>query len=114
MKVVKRFELNAVEKDLVDAIWVYMHRGDKESENVGYDMLDALLRDILRKRGHENDLGESADWERDDWESIVIYHDKEHEENQKQILGQMDAKYGNKSISEIESDLNTEDKQKSE
>lgn len=76
MAIVKEYELNDYEKNLVDAILWYIDEVEEEFEDFGYDMLNDLQEDILVRR--EYDIasglkkGEEAEWS-DDYESILIY-----------------------------------------
>jgi hypothetical protein len=73
---VKRYELNDYEENLVDAILWYIDEVEEEFEDFGYDMLNDLQHDILNRREYDVTLGftkgEEAEWS-DDYESILIY-----------------------------------------
>jgi hypothetical protein len=77
MAIVKEYELNDYEKNLVDAILLYIDEVEEEFEDFGYDMLNDLQEDILNRREHDLvsglKKGEEAEWS-DDYESILIYH----------------------------------------
>jgi len=87
-KIVKKFELNDIEIDCVHAVLSYMHAPGIEfmDEDEGYEILSILKYNILRKRGYKQGLGECPDWERNDWESIIIFYDEKDEKRERQIL----------------------------
>jgi hypothetical protein len=76
MAIVKEYELNDYEKNLVDAILWYIDEVEEEFEDFGYDMLNDLQEDILTRREYDVALGlkkgEEAEWG-DEYESILIY-----------------------------------------
>jgi hypothetical protein len=77
MAIVKEYELNDYEKNLVDAILLYIDEVEEEFEDFGYDMLNDLQEDILNRREYDVAFGlkkgEEAEWS-DEYESILIYH----------------------------------------
>jgi hypothetical protein len=84
-KIIKKIKLTNIEKGLVKAIWDYLREGGEIGDSVddfGYKMLSDLQCHILSEHGYEESHGEYADWDRDSWESIIVYYDKEMEETE--------------------------------
>ncbi len=80
-KIIKKIILTNNEKGLVKAIWDYMRESGELGDSVddfGYEMLSDLQHHILSEHGYkqnEQSHGEYTDWDRDSWESIIVYYD---------------------------------------
>lgn len=85
--IIKKFELTNAEKDLVNAIRDYMRGSEPGIEYCGHRLLGELMRHILDKHGYEDtDFGEVVDFDRDSWESIMVYYNEDLEEHTKEAL----------------------------